>query len=62
MAEEDRRIIYQEQKRKKLLSDKRNQRVAQDVYFCKEKHRSTLSPDIPRMLRMRGTSFCVDCA
>jgi hypothetical protein len=55
MADEVRRIIYQGEKRKKLLSDKRNQRVAQDVYFCKEKHRSTHKSTLQaRMLRMRG--------
>jgi hypothetical protein len=53
-AEEDRRIIYQGEKRNKLLSDKRNQRVAQDVYFCKERHRTRHSSGIPGMLRMRG--------
>jgi hypothetical protein len=33
MAEEDRRIIYQGEKRKKLLSDKRNQRVARCLFL-----------------------------
>jgi hypothetical protein len=60
-TEEDRRIIYQEKKKRNYYLIKGTKEL-QDVYFCKEKHKSTLSPDIPRMLRIRGTSFCVDCA